>query len=207
MKLQQRHSTEVESVLTMQHMRPRILRFMLLALLVLGGLSWWSVRTVREKRYDPQIFAAARRYGVDPALIKAVCWQESRFKANARGTVGELGLMQIGKAAAQDWADAEQRISLRHEHLLDPDLNTMCGAWYLRKLLLRYRQTDAPMTYALADYNAGRSNVLRWTTGAGSTNSQAFLAQMDFPTTRAYVDSVTQRYLHYRPIMALRAAR
>ena len=178
---------------------------MLLFLTVAGALWFWWTRVERERRYDPQIFAASKRYGIDPALIKAVCWQESRFDAKARGTVGELGLMQIGKSAAKEWADAEEMTLFWHERLTDPALNTQCGAWYLRKLLLRYRQTDAPMTYALADYNAGRSNVLRWAKGEAVTNSAVFKANMDYPTTRGYVDSVTKRFMHYRPILAMKA--
>jgi len=42
---------------------------------------------------------------------------------------------------------------------------------HLGKLLGRYLQTDDPVPYALADYNAGRANVLRWLTGSATTNS------------------------------------
>jgi soluble lytic murein transglycosylase len=68
----------------------------------------------------------------------------------------------------------------------------------LRKLLGRYKHTDNPMAYALADYNAGRSNVLRWNKGLAATNSQAFLKQIDFPSTKTYVRAVLTRYAHYR---------
>ena len=44
--------------------------------------------------------------------------------------------------------------------LYDPAKNTMAGSWYLRKLIGRYGNTDNPLAYALADYNAGRNNVL-----------------------------------------------
>jgi len=188
-------------------MRRRRWMVLLLALLTLGTglfLWWWHVR--RERQYDEEIFAAARRYGVHPALIKAVVWRESNYDAQARGDAGEIGLMQIGELAARDWAEAEKLALFWHGRLTDPALNTRCGAWYLRKLLLRYRHTDAPMTYALADYNAGRQHVLRWATGAAATNSAAFLAQMDYPGTRAYVEAVTARFVHYRPIVEMQAA-
>ena len=53
-----------------------------------------------------------------------------------------------------------------HEHCFDPGTNTLAGTWYLRKLMRRYAQTDNPLPYALADYNAGRGNVLKWNQGA-----------------------------------------
>ena len=51
----------------------------------------------------------------------------------------------------------------------------------------------------------GRSNVLRWKKGAASTNSAAFLAQLDFPGTRKYVEAVMKRYAHYRAIFPKRS--
>ncbi len=56
------------------------------------------------------------------------------------------------------------------------------------------------MTYALADYNAGRANVLKWNIAAASTNSAAFIEQIGFPSTKFYVKSVMRRYEHYRLI-------
>jgi hypothetical protein len=109
--------------------------------------------------------------------------------------------MQIREKTAQEWA-AEEHIHLfTHFQMLDPVKNARAGAWYLRKLLRRYPRTDDPLPYALADYNAGRARVLQWSNnGAAATNSAAFLARMDYPGTRRYVQSVMKRYQHYRPI-------
>jgi len=64
--------------------------------------------------------------------------------------------------------------------------------------LRHYSQTDNPLPYALAEYNAGRGNVLKWLDGQAATNSAAFLAQIGFPSTRAYVLAVSDRYQYYR---------
>ena len=155
-------------------------------------------RTYREESQDQHILAAAKKYGVDPALIKAVVWRESRFDPRVRGDAGEIGLMQIGELAAQEWAQAENHRFFTHEDLFDPRENTEAGTWYLRKMLRRYAATDRPMVFALADYNAGRGNVLRWNKGVASTNSVAFLKQMDFPGTREYIRSILKRYEKYK---------
>ena len=141
---------------------------------------------------------AAKRYGVDPLLVRAIVWRESRFKPDARGTSGEIGLMQIQEVAAQEWADAEHNTSFKHEHCFDPGTNALAATFYLSKLLKRYAHADNPVPYALADYNAGRGNVLKWNTGAAATNSAAFIAQIGFPGTRAYVKSVMRRQELYR---------
>jgi soluble lytic murein transglycosylase len=175
-------------------------KWWLFALIALGGLLtlWERWRTWRENSQDKVILAAARKYGVEPALIKAVVWRESRFNPRAKGSKGEVGLMQIRALTADEWAQAEGVALFSHTQMLDPGRNTLAGAWYLRKLLRRYTKTDNPLPYALADYNAGRSNVLRWLNGAASTNSAAFVEQIDFPGTKNYVRTVVRRYQHYR---------
>jgi soluble lytic murein transglycosylase len=50
----------------------------------------------------------------------------------------------------------------------------------------------------LADYNAGRANVLKWTKGAAATNSAAFVEQIGFPGTKDYVLSIQKRQERYR---------
>ena len=171
---------------------------LILVLLFAGGLAvywWWHGQL--ERSQDGPIRAAARRYRVEPALIKAIVWRESRFDPRAQGRAGELGLMQLQEEAAREWASAEHLDGFEHEHCLDPATNTLAGTWYLRKLLRRYAQTDNPLPYALADYNAGRGNVLKWCQGLAVTNSGAFLEQIGFPGTRAYVRAVMRRYAHY----------
>ena len=78
----------------------------------------------------------------------------------------------------------------RHQH---PGRHVLSG-----KAAQALCRTDNPLPYALADYNAGRGNVLKWNHDAAATNSAAFLGQIGFPGTRHYVKSVMQRYDHYR---------
>lgn len=171
----------------------------LLAVLVFDGAltyRWWRQRL--ERRADGWIRDASQRYRVDPALVKAVVWRESRFRPEVRGRDGEWGLMQVGPLAAAEWAAAEGLSGFQQANLADPRTNVLAGTWYLGRLLLRYPHTDQPAVYALADYNAGRSNVRRWLSGAAATNGASFLALMDFPTTREYVRSVLERRELYR---------
>ena len=184
-------------------MRRRRFTYLLYALLIFGvafgaGILCWRDRL--ERSQDKSIRAAAARYQLEPALVKAVVWRESRFHPDVRGRAHEIGLMQLQDAAAREWADAEHIQGFEHEHCFDPQTNVMAGTWYLKKLLGRYTRADDPLPYALADYNAGRGNVLKWNSGAASTNSAAFIEQIGFPGTKEYVRSVMQRYAMYRPV-------
>lgn len=172
--------------------RRRILILLVFALGVYLGFKYW-----REHRFDKAIAVAANRYKLEPALIKAVIWRESRFHPNARGSAGELGLMQVRDAAAFEWAASERIVGFEFDACLDPATNTLVGAWYLKQTMARYKQADDPLPYALAEYNAGRGNVLKWRTGSALTNSAAFINQIGFPGTRAYVQSIVKRYKYY----------
>ncbi len=167
-------------------------------ILLVGSACYFLWNNRREHRQDKVVLAAAKRYGVEPALIKAVVWRETKFNPNAKGRAGEIGLMQIMESAALDWASAEKIYPFEHENLFDPTMNTSAGAWYLKKLLKRYTQTDNPVPYALADYNAGRGNVLKWISGAAATNSETFIQQIGFPGTSNYVRAVMGQIENYR---------
>ena len=179
---------------------------LILLLTALALLAWLAERWRRahlESSQDKNILTAARKHGVDPALIKAVVWRESRFDPHARGTKGETGLMQIMENTGREWA-GEQRVALFTPLMLrEPGVNIDCGTWYLGKLLRRYSRADDPVPYALADYNAGRGNVLKWMSGTAATNSAVFLEQMGFPATRDYVRSIQQRRARYEKQFAL----
>src|SRR3954466_16047974 len=176
----------------------------LLAFVALVLFSFDQCREYNERSQDKHILAASKRYSMQPSLIKAVIWRESRFNPTVQGRAGEIGLMQIREAAANEWAKAEGMSYFGHSDLYDPAKNTMAGTWYLRKLMRRYTATDNPAAFALADYNAGRTHVLRWTKGAPATNSTLFLKQMDYRGTRDYVVAILGREPRYRKQFAER---
>jgi soluble lytic murein transglycosylase len=177
-------------------MRARLFLGLALVMVIAILAGKWQ-RDHRESVQDRNILNSARKHGVDPALIKAVIWRESRFHPDARGSKGETGLMQIMENTGLEWAGAQRVSFMSQSELLDPARNIECGTWYLRKLLGRYQQTDDPVPYALADYNAGRGNVLKWMKEGAATNSADFVEQIGFPSTRAYVVAVRERQQHY----------
>jgi soluble lytic murein transglycosylase len=177
------------------HRRRLALTITLLVASLTAAWLWQQARL--ERRFSEPIRAAASRYGVDPLLIRAVIWRESRFRPDARGRHGEIGLMQLQATAAQEWADAEHQSGFQHPDCFDAATNALAGTYYLGKLLKRYAQTDDPVPYALADFNAGRGNVLKWNQGAAATNSALFIQQIGFPQTRAYVKSVMRHRMLY----------
>ena len=105
--------------------------------------------------------------------------------------------MQVTEGAAQEWADARRDREFRFENILDARTNLHAGCFYLSKVTRRYLRTDHPYAYGLADYNAGRGNVLRWMQGPGLTNAAVFLGDVTYPGTREYVQSILGRAGRY----------
>jgi soluble lytic murein transglycosylase len=152
-------------------------------------------------RYDALITEIGHKYGVDPMLIKAVVWRESAFRPEKVGKNGERGLMQVTEAAARDWARQEKRPTFVPTDLFSPRINIEAGTWYLKKALAHYTGKDDPMTFALAEYNAGKSRVDRWLTSAGEgqvVTAQGLHDLISFPGTRDYVDVIMDRYRFYK---------
>ena len=176
---------------------------MLIILVVIGidlvALWWWKAYQLDHSQ-DAIIIAAASIYEMDPALIKAVIWRESRFNLAARGAAGELGLMQIREVAAREWAKAEGITNFHHSQLINAKSNVLAGTWYLKKAISHHQHTDNPIIYGLAEYNAGRSHVLKWNSDNAATNSVAFIEAIEFPTTKDYILSVQKRREKYRDL-------
>lgn len=154
----------------------------------------------RYRRYDAMITDVANKHGLDPLLIKSIVWRESAFHPDKVGTVGERGLMQVGEAAAQDWALAEKIETFMPTDLFDAKTNLEVGTWYFRKALDRWKRKDNPVPFALAEYNAGRVRVDRWVAESGrgeDATARDLMQAIDFPTTRRYVEDITARYRFY----------
>lgn len=154
----------------------------------------------RFQKHDALIRTVAAEHKLDPMLVKALVWRESRFDAQKFGTAGERGLMQVSEKAAGEWARETKVENFRVEELFDPKTNLEAGTWYLRRAIEHWQNQANPLPFALAEYNAGASRALRWAGGADTKAMPAdtFLANIDFPGTRKYVDSIIARYEFYK---------
>ncbi len=117
----------------------------------------WYARLRYPLAYEEIVRGHARNYDLDPALLAAVIYEESRFRADARSRSGAIGLMQLLPSTAEGIAARTGGSRFRVEDLLDPEINVRYGSWYLRHLLDKYGTEEK----ALAAYNGGQGNVDR----------------------------------------------
>jgi hypothetical protein len=100
--------------------------------------------------YDDLIREAAKKYDLEPALIRSVMRMESGFDPFAVSRVGAMGLMQLMPAVAEEMGVSDP---------FDARQNIMAGARLLRNLLERH---NGNLALTLASYNAGPGAVANY---------------------------------------------
>jgi soluble lytic murein transglycosylase len=148
----------------------------------------------RDRLYREIVEEAARRHGIDPCLVNAVIWRESRYRKDEVGTVGEIGLMQITPGAVEDWATGTGRTMPCRGLLFNPQVNVEIGTWYLARALRHWHRKGYAHyeRMALCEYNAGRGRMNRWIPADPQAN---FEERIDIASTRSYAASVLDKYL------------
>jgi soluble lytic murein transglycosylase len=185
---------------------PALRRFSLVLLFVLtiaaAGLYLFNRYWIH--RFDALIARQAAVYRQDPDLVWSIIYEETYFSPWKRGDAGEVGLMQVTPAVAREWAAetgmrelSEQMRRDPEAALRDPERNIQVGCWYLEKIARDYRDTPGAEARVVAAYNAGPSRAAEWNkvpNGRKPLTADEFIARIDFPTTRAYVSNILERY-------------
>ena len=154
------------------------------------GEPAWLQRLRYPLDYKTIVRAHAQNYRLQPALLAAVIYQESKFKSDAKSSSGAIGLMQLQPATAEGIALRTGGARFTTKDLYNPEINIRYGSWYLRHLLDKYNDDEQ---LALAAFNAGQGNVDSWREqGKG----------IAFAETRHYVARVQKLKKIYRDAYA-----
>lgn len=140
-------------------------------------VDWYST-PLQLNAFRDTINTASRKFGVDPALVRAVIHAESAFRPAAKSKKGALGLMQLMPATAKDMGVNDA---------LSPRENIFGGVRYLAWLL---EKTSGDTTLATAAYNAGPGAVER------------FKGIPPYEETQTYVKRVSILHDRYRIALA-----
>ena len=147
----------------------------------------------------------------DDSLINAVIQQESCFKTNAVSNKGARGVMQIMPSTGKKIAKS-MNIKYDNKRLLyDRGYNVKMGQFYLKQLLDRF---NGHKLLALASYNAGSGNTLKWIQQNGDprdmkTNEEIamWIEKIPFAQTREYVIKILGAEMVYDAIKKLKEER
>jgi soluble lytic murein transglycosylase len=144
--------------------------------------------------YSDVIRQQAAEKHLDPALIAAVIYAETKFDARP-SSAGAEGLMQILPGTAEFLARRSGATTFTVSDLGTPQVNIAYGSYYLRYLLDQYGGHEM---LALAAYNGGETNVNRWIADERAAGRALTIGEIPFPQTRAYVVRVLQAQQDYR---------
>ncbi|KAA0876367.1 lytic transglycosylase domain-containing protein [Nitrincola tapanii] len=150
-----------------------VMRFDCFACKPNSSVNWQTTR-LHTQSYRQEIEQMAKRYQVDPALIRAVIHAESAFNPNAISPKGAQGLMQLMPPTAADMGVS---------NAMDHRENIRGGVQYLAWLLKQY---NGNTRLATAAYNAGPGAV------------RQYGGVPPFAETQAYVERVAILHERYR---------
>ena len=153
-------------------------------------------------------------YGMDPTLLAAQGFQESRLDQSVRSHVGAVGVMQLLPSTAED-----KNVAIPNIDELEPNIEA--GAKYMAFLKERYfsgPELDElnGSLLALASYNAGPGRIRRLRREAGERgydpnlwfdNVEVIVAEQVGRETVQYVSNIFKYYLTYRWINTADAER
>ena len=153
-------------------------------------------------------------YGMDPTLLAAQGFQESRLDQSVRSPVGAIGVMQLLPSTAKD-----KNVAIPNIDELEPNIEA--GAKYMAFLKERYfsgPELDElnGSLLALASYNAGPGRIRRLRREAAERgydhnlwfdNVEVIVAEQVGRETVQYVSNIFKYYLTYRWINTADAER
>ena len=141
------------------------------------GVNFGTLR-LNTAAFQPEIAAAARQYGVEEAIVRAIIHAESAYNPNALSRVGAQGLMQLMPPTARRFGVS---------NAFDASQNIAGGVQYLAWLLKRF---NGNLTLAAAGYNAGEGAV------------DKYKGVPPYSETRRYVERVAVLADRYRGALA-----
>ncbi|MDY7039694.1 MAG: tetratricopeptide repeat protein [Chloroflexota bacterium] len=145
--------------------------------------------------FSDLLLSEAATNGVDPLLVVALTRQESFFDDGAESWAGAIGLMQIIPTTGEWIALKMPWSGYQTEDLYIPYLNVKFGVWYLAQALSDFEDNIFP---ALAGYNGGPRNAVRWMEATEDGDPDLFVEVIDRREPVIYVKEIYRQYTIYR---------
>jgi soluble lytic murein transglycosylase len=143
--------------------------------------------------FEELVIAEAQANDLDPLLLFALVRQESLFESYASSWAGARGLTQIVPATGEWIAPRLGWPEYRSDDLDKPYVNVKFGAWYLAHQIQDFGNVFA----ALAAYNAGPGNAIRWLSAENDSDDDLFVEGIAFAESQLYIKRIYEYYFAY----------
>jgi len=181
-----------------------------------GAMPLQLYRMLSPLAYWEAISTNAEKSKIDPLLMLALMFEESRYSPNVISYAGAHGLTQIMPATGGDIARRLKIQPFNKEMLFQPETNIRMGAWYFGDAVRRlgndvqkiidqknasekeFDHADIVKILALGAYNGGESRVRRWVDEYGIDDIDEFVESIPIHQTRRYIKKVCHTYEMYK---------
>jgi soluble lytic murein transglycosylase len=157
-------------------------------------------RLVYPTYYGDLVVPETQARRLDPLLVFSVIRQESLFESLSFSTAAAHGLMQIIPATGQEIAGALGWPNYSRTDLYRPYVSIKFGTYYLAR---QRDGLDGDLYAALAAYNGGPGNAIRWKATSGG-DPDLFYETVSFSETRLYLRRITEYYEVYKRLYGVR---
>ena len=164
-------------------------------------------RILFPRAYKDSVNNYSKKLGVDAEYIYAIIRQESVFNPRARSPVGATGLMQLMPQTARvearylrrDYLPKKRRLAIlksvrKRKKLYDAETNLALGVHHVHRLMKKYKSPILVLTA----YNASPRATENWMNKISLRDTLAFIEQIPYRETRAYVKLVLRNYFYYK---------
>lgn len=173
----------------------KVLKIIVIAILLsffTGLWHLWSNPIKLERLLYPLenkelIYKASKDYSIDPYLISAIIYEESKFNPQSKSRAGAIGLMQVMPDTG-NWIAEKQVRRFTVDDLYLPEVNIDMGCWYFSYLRAKYKDERL----ALAAYNSGDKNVDRWLKDSKYGTIDEMLENIPYKETRVYIPKILE---------------
>ena len=125
--------------------------------------------------------------------LLAIMRKESAFNPSDASYADAQGLLQMIPATSRR-AAAIVGLTYTDGILYEPEANVRLGAWYIGRLLRKFR---GQVPLGAGAYNSGPRPVMRWCDKNGARPLDEFVEMIPYEQTREYIKKVTANYARY----------
>jgi soluble lytic murein transglycosylase len=152
---------------------------------------WWEHAYPRA--YRELVEKHSEGTAASPYYIYSIMRKESGFNPHVQSYANAIGLLQMIPRTTRQ---VVRELGLRYtpDLLFDPELNVRTGAWYITRLLAKFK---GQIPYGAGSFNSGPSPIMKWMGKFKGQSADVFGELASFSQTREYMKKVTETYARY----------
>jgi len=153
---------------------------------------WWQ--HAYPLAYQEIVERYRERSGIPDYYLYTIMRKESGFDPHTHSYADAQGLLQMIPPTTERVVP-HLGLAYTEDLLFDPERNIQAGAWYIGRLLQKFR---GQIPIGAGSYNGGPRAVMRWLKKLGGRSIDEYVELVSFRQTRKYMKRTTETYARYK---------